>query len=98
MSPTTKSPLSVWRPRSALIVTGVEAAVFMLLFAIGTVASARSVPGPLGFDPADSVLHPIFTALNVALLMWLAADTLEGPGWVRRRRPAPPRTDREDAP
>ncbi len=84
--------LSAWRRRSALIVTGVEAVAFLLLFAIGTVASARSAPGPLGFDPADSVLHIIFMALNLALLMWLAAETLEGPRWVRRRT-APARTD-----
>lgn len=70
---------------------------FFLLFAIGTVASARSAPGPLGFDPADSVLHVIFMALNLAVLMWLGAETLEGPRWVRRS-PAPDWTDPEDAP
>lgn len=86
--------LSAWRRRSALIITGVETVAFVLLFVIGTVASARSAPGPLGFDPADSVLHLIFMALNLALLMWLAADSLEGPRWIRRR---PPRTDREGA-
>lgn len=87
--------LSAWWRRSALIVTGVGAVGFLLLFAVGTVASARSAPGPLGFDPGDSVLHVVFMALNLALLMWLAAETLEGPRWVRRR-PAPTRTDHGD--
>ncbi len=89
--------LSAWWRRSALIITGTLTVAFFLLFAIGTVASARSAPGPLGFDPADSVLHVIFMALNLALLMWLAAETLEGPRWVRRR-PAPDRTDLEATP
>lgn len=89
--------LSAWRRRAALIVTGFETGAFFLLFAIGTVASARSDPGPLGFDPGDSVLHLIFMAVSLALLMWLAAETLEGPYWVPRR-PAPRRTDAEDAP
>ncbi|MGH3783599.1 MAG: DUF4383 domain-containing protein [Pseudonocardiaceae bacterium] len=88
---------SAWWRRSALIVTGVEAVAFLLLFAIGTVASARSAPGPLGFDPGDSVLHLIFMALNLALLMWLGAETLEGPRWIRRRPPPTP-TDSRDTP
>ncbi|HEX4100124.1 MAG: DUF4383 domain-containing protein [Pseudonocardiaceae bacterium] len=85
-----------WR-RSALMVTGAGAVGFMLLFLFGTVASAKSDPGPLGFDPGDSVLHLIFMALNLALLMWLGAETLEGPRWIRRD-PAPTRTDAEGAP
>lgn len=85
--------LGVW----GLIVTGFETGAFFLLFAIGTVASATSDPGPLGSDPGDSVLHPIFMAVSLALLMWLVAETLEGPYWVPRR-PAPTRTDAEDAP
>ncbi|MGH3765036.1 MAG: DUF4383 domain-containing protein [Pseudonocardiaceae bacterium] len=82
--------LSAWQPRAAKITTGAEAVAFFLLFAIGTVASARSFPGPLGFDPGDSVLHLCFMVLNLALLMWLAAETLEGPRWVRRRPPPTP--------
>jgi hypothetical protein len=85
-----------WR-RSALIVTRVETVPFFLLLAIGTVAAARSTLSPLGFDPGDSVLHVVFMALNLALLMWLAAETLEGPRWVRRR-PSPTRSDPEGAP
>jgi hypothetical protein len=89
--------LAARRRRSALLVTGAEAVGFMLLFLFCTVASARSDPGPLGFDPGDSVLHGIFMAVNLALLMWLAAESLEGPRWVRRT-PAPPRTHPKSAP
>jgi hypothetical protein len=74
------------RRRPTVIVTGVGVVAFLLLFTIGTVAAVRSAPGPLGFDLRDSVLHAVLLVFNLALLMWLVVNALEGPAWVRRRR------------
>ena len=78
--------LATIRRRPTVIITGVGTVGFLLLFTIGTAAAARVRPGPLGFDLGDSVLHGVLLAANLALLMWLLPDALEGPAWVRRRR------------
>jgi hypothetical protein len=75
---------TVWR-RPTVIITGIGAVGFTLLFTIGTVAAVASTPGPLGFDLRDSALHVVLLAFNLALLIWLIPNALEGPGWVRRR-------------
>lgn len=80
--------LAMAQRRAAVIVTGVGTVGFLLLFAIGTVAAIRSAPGPLGFDLGDSVLNAMLMALNLALFMWLVANSLEGPRWVPRRKPS----------
>ena len=72
--------------RAAVVVTATSTVAFVLLFAIGSVASARATPGLFGFDPRDSALHAVLLAYNLALLMWLIPDALEGPAWIRRRK------------
>ena len=79
--------LATLRRRTTLIMTGVGVGGFLLLFTIGTVAAVRSAPGPLGFNASESVLHAVLMAINLGLLLWLLANALEGPAWVRRRRP-----------
>jgi hypothetical protein len=80
--------LATPRRRTTLIMTGVGVVGFLLLFTIGTVAAVRSTPGLLGFDASESVLHAVLMAINLALLLWLFVNALEGPAWVRRRRSA----------
>jgi hypothetical protein len=84
------------RRRPTVIITGVGAVAFTLLFMIGTVAAARSAPWLLGFDPGDSVLHGLLLVFNLALLMWLVPDALEGPAWIRRHRRQPPESRPRD--
>jgi hypothetical protein len=77
--------ISAQRRRTALIFTGLEFLVYMLLFMVGSAAFARHVRTPLGFDAGDSVLHLILAVLGAALFMWLAGRDLEGPWWIRDR-------------
>ena len=79
--------LATLRRRTTLIITGAGVVGFLLLFAIGTVAAVRSTPGPLGFTASESVLHAVLMAINLTLLIWLLVNALQGPAWVRRRRP-----------
>lgn len=90
--------LATLRRRTTLAVTTGGAIVFLLLFAIGTgslgtAASARAALGPWGFRVGDSALCAGLTAYNFALILWLCANALEGPAWIRptsatRQRPA----------
>lgn len=75
--------ISAGRRRTALIFTGLQFTAYMLLFAVGSVASARSAQTPLGFDAGDSVLHLILAVLGATLFMWLAGQDMEGRWWVR---------------
>jgi len=71
--------------RSTVIVTGLGVVGFLLLFTIGVTAAARARPGPWGFDLGDSVLHGALLIVDLALLIWLLPDAMEGPSWIRRR-------------
>ena len=73
--------------RAAVIITGVGAAAFLLLLVIGGVAAAYDRPGPFGFTPRGIVLHGVLVAFNLALLIWLIPDSMEGPEWVKRDAP-----------
>jgi hypothetical protein len=88
------------RRRPTVIVTGVGVVAFLLLFTIGTAAAARHTPWVLGFDLRDSVLHAALLAFNLALLIWLVPDALEGPAWVQRqgRAPGDPHRGRQSGP
>lgn len=61
----------------------------LLLFAIGTAslgtpASGYSTLRLWRYQVGDSVLFCVLTAYNFALILWLVANALEGPAWVRR--------------
>ena len=79
--------LAVGYRRAAVIITGVGAAAFLLLLLIGGVAAAYDRPGPFGFTLHGIFLHGLLAAINLAILMWLIPDSLEGPEWVKRPRP-----------
>jgi hypothetical protein len=78
---------AVGNRRAAVIVTALSAVAYMVLLFFSSVAAARTMPTPLGFHAADIVLHGVLAVINLALLMWLIPDELEGPAWVPRRRP-----------
>jgi hypothetical protein len=86
--------ISARRRRIALIFTGFQFMGYMLLFAIGSVAFARSARTPMSFDALDSVLHLIVAAVGAAVFLWLAGQIMEGPWWVRDRSQA----ERSDPP
>lgn len=88
---------AVLHRRSTVVVTGLGVVGLVLLFTIGTAAAARSRPGPFGFDLRDSVLHGVLLGLDLALLIWLLPDALEGPEWVRRRPRRQPPLDRDQS-
>jgi len=79
---------ALWR-RMAVILTAGAAVLFVVMLVIASVAAARGTPRS-GFDASDIVLYGVLAGLNLALLMWLIPDSLEGPAWIprRRRRPA----------
>jgi hypothetical protein len=78
--------------RAAVIVTGVGAAGCLLLLVIGGVAAAYDRPGPFGFTLHGILLHALLAAINLAILIWLIPDSLEGPEWVKR----PPQDGAQD--
>ena len=75
--------LASLRRRTAVLLTASATVMFFVLVIVGSVATTHAAPGPLGFDPGDIVLHALIAALNLALLMWLIPDRLEGPAWIR---------------
>jgi len=75
----------VLQRRAAIIVTALSAVVFVALVIIGAIFAAHQVPGPLGFEPRDIVLHGVLAVANFAVLYWLIPDVMEGPDWVPRR-------------
>ena len=77
-----------WQRHAAVIVTASAAVVLLLLVFLGAVAASHHVPGPLGLDNLDIVLHGVLAATNFGLLYWLIPDVLEGPNWVKRRGPS----------
>jgi hypothetical protein len=90
--------LSALRRRTAVLLTAVATVMFFVMVIIGSVAAAHATPGPLGFDPRDIVLHAVIAAVNLALLMWLIPELLEGPAWIPRRGYRPQESTRCDAP
>lgn len=77
---------AVGNRRAALIVTALSAVAYVVLLFFGSVAAAHKLPTPMGFHDADIVLYGVLAVINLALLMWLIPDQLEGPAWVPRRR------------
>lgn len=74
------------RRRAAVVLTVTATIGFLALLLIGGVATGDAASGPFGFDPHDIVLNGVLVGINLALLIWLVPDLLEGPAWVRRRR------------
>ena len=72
--------------RAAITVTALSAAAYAMLLFVSSVATARSIPTPLGLHAADIVLHGVLAVVNLALLMWLIPDELGDLTWVPRRR------------
>jgi hypothetical protein len=77
------------RRRVAVIVTASAAVAFLVLLVISSVAVVHGGPRTAGFRPFDIVLYGVLAGLNLALLMWLVPDALEGPAWVPARRHRP---------
>jgi hypothetical protein len=72
--------------RAAITVTALSAVAYMALLFVSSVAATRTVPAPLGGQPAHVLLHGVLAVVNLALLMWLIPDELGDEAWVRRRR------------
>lgn len=82
---------ALWR-RLAVIVTASAAVLFLMMLVISSVAAVRGEPRSSGLDASDIVLYGVLAALNLALLMWLVPDAVEGPAWIPRRRRGPTET------
>lgn len=78
---------SLWR-RGAVVLTAGAAALFAVMVVISSVAAARAARST-GLDASDIVLYGVLAGMNLALLMWLIPDALEGPAWIPRRRRRP---------
>jgi hypothetical protein len=75
--------------RTTLAAATCGAIAGLMLFAIGT----ASLGAPAGghstlrlwrYQVGDSVLFSVLTAYNFALSLWLVANALEGPAWIKR--------------
>lgn len=71
--------LASLRRRAAVVLTVTATIVFIVLLVIGAVATAHAAPGLFGFDPRGIVLNGMLVGINLALLIWLLPDLLEGP-------------------
>jgi hypothetical protein len=81
--------LATLHRRTTLAATVFGAIGGLLLFAIGTAslgtpAGGHSTLRLWRFEVGDSVLSCVLTAYNFALFLWLVANAVEGPDWVRR--------------
>lgn len=74
--------------RSAVRYAAGAATVSLALTIVAAVAAAHADTGPMGFDLRDILLYGVLGAWNIALLLWLNADEIEGPEWVPSRRGA----------
>jgi hypothetical protein len=73
--------------RAAVTVTALSAVAYLMLLFFSSVATARTMPTPMGFHAADILLHGVLAMVNLALLMWLIPDELGDEAWAPRRRP-----------
>jgi hypothetical protein len=88
---------TLWRP-VAVVLTAGAAVLFVVMLVISSVTAARSARST-GLDASDIVLYGVLAGLNLAVLMCLVPDALEGPAWIPRRRGRPTnRTRRGIAP
>lgn len=81
--------IGVVRRHAAITAAALSTVAFLALVIIGAIAAAHHVPGPLGFEPRDIVLHGVLGVANFAVLYWLLPDVLEGPDWVPRQETNP---------
>ncbi|WP_133148042.1 hypothetical protein [Mycobacterium lehmannii] len=70
----------------ALSAIGVVGGMTMVI--VTSVAAVHHADGPMGFEFGDILLSGLLGAFNLALLMWLCSDAVEGKVWRYRRRPA----------
>ncbi|MFZ0834073.1 MAG: hypothetical protein WAM92_13515 [Mycobacterium sp.] len=73
--------------RAALWFTALAASLGFAMVIVSAAAAYYDAPGPMGFDLRDTLLYAVLAAYNIALMIWLNADAIEGPAWVPRRRP-----------
>ena len=72
--------------RAALILVGVSAVGLVLLFTIGINLAPGGEHHTWGFTYASSGLHAVLMCTNLALLMWIGGEALEGRPWMPIRR------------
>jgi hypothetical protein len=89
---------AVGNRRAAVTVTALSAVAYTMLLFVSSVATARTMPTPLGFHAADILLHGVLAVVNLALLMWLIPDELGDEAWVPRRRRGRGRDGRQSRP
>jgi peptidoglycan/LPS O-acetylase OafA/YrhL len=74
----------IHRRAAKLFTAGVSTAA-VALTVICAVAAAHHDPGPLGFTAPAVLMWAAVFSYNLALLMWLLPDQIQGPEWLRRR-------------
>ncbi|MFZ1178693.1 MAG: hypothetical protein WAO15_21010 [Mycobacterium sp.] len=74
--------------RLALLYSAAMSICAVGLVIISAAAATHHAPGPLGLTAAAIVLWGVLVCYNLALMMWLAPDQIEGPDWVPKRRKA----------
>ena len=77
------------RRRAAVVMTAGASVLFVVMLVISSVAAASGAQRSTGLVASDIVLYGVLAGLNLAVLMWLIPDALEGPAWIPRRRPRP---------
>lgn len=81
--------LATLRRRLAVAAASVAGVAKIIMFAVGTATlgtpdGGHSTIRLWHYQVGDSVVFSVLTAYNLAVLLWLIANALEGPAWVRR--------------
>ncbi|BBZ44330.1 hypothetical protein MPRM_16110 [Mycobacterium parmense] len=81
--------VSMINRRVALMFTAATGICAGGLVIVTAVATTHQAGGPMGLAAGGIVLWGLLACYNLAVLMWLAPDQLEGPEWILKRRKAP---------
>ncbi|KAA0101020.1 hypothetical protein CIW49_05755 [Mycolicibacterium sp. P1-18] len=81
--------LAILRRQLAVAAASFGAVAGIVMFAVGTATlgtpgGGHSTVALWRYHVGDSVLFSVLTAYNLAVLLWLIANALEGPAWIRR--------------
>lgn len=79
--------MAAFRRRTAVTLSAIGAVGGMTMVIVTSVAAVHEASAPMGFEFGDILLSGVLGAYNLALLMWLCSDAVEGKVWRYRRRP-----------
>ncbi len=78
--------VAAFRRGTAVALSAIGVVCGMTMVIVTSVAAVHHASGPMGFESGDILLFGLLGAYNLAVLMWLCSDAVEGKVWRYRRR------------